>query len=73
VIKVSVEVRSATAHFRVAVWAQSIEKAVSLVNGRYAGDEAKVVFPIEPEAFFVKGALPTAGTVVPEVPETVAG
>jgi hypothetical protein len=73
-IEVSVEVRSGAARFRAVVWAQSIERAVSLVGARYPGCEAKVLFPIEPEAFFAnKDPVPASGMVLPEAPEQVAG
>ena len=52
-IRVSVDVCSGEARFRAAVWAKSIEHALSLVRARYPGGEATVIFPIEPEAFFV--------------------
>lgn len=72
-VKVSVEVCSGAARFRAVVWAQSIERAVSLVNDHYPSGEAKVLFPIDPEAFFAEGSLPAPGTVLPEMPETAAG
>jgi hypothetical protein len=53
-VKVSVEVRSGTAHFRVGVQAQSIRRALSMVGGRYPQGEVRVVFPTEPEGFFVQ-------------------
>jgi hypothetical protein len=52
-VKVSVEIRSGTARFRVGVQAESISKALSLVGGRYPKSQVRVVFPIEPEGFFV--------------------
>jgi hypothetical protein len=73
VVKVSVEVRSGAARFRAAVWAQSIERAASLVNERYPSGEAKVLFPIDPEAFFAEGSQRAPGTVLPEMPEKAAG
>ena len=36
-VKVSVEVRSGTARFTVGVRAESVERAVSLVEGQYSG------------------------------------
>jgi hypothetical protein len=53
-VEVSVEVRSGTARFRVSVQAQSIRKALGLVGGRYPHGEVRLVFPIEPEGFFVR-------------------
>jgi hypothetical protein len=62
-MKVSVEVRTGTARFRVGVQAQSIRKAVSLVGGRYPQGEVRVAFPIEPEGFFVQEPSAWAGIV----------
>jgi hypothetical protein len=53
-IKVSVEVREGAALFRVAVQAESISRAVSIVKGRHPGRDVRVVFPIDPEGFFPK-------------------
>lgn len=72
-IKVSVEVFSGSTSFRAAAWAESIEQALSLTKKCYPGGEAKVVFPIEPEEFFVRGIDPSYGMVHPEMPEQVAG
>lgn len=55
-IEVSVEVSNGSECSRVRVRAESIEHAVDLAKRRYAGREVRVVFPIEPEAFFVGGS-----------------
>ena len=65
-VKVSVEVRSGTARFRVGVQALSIRRALSLVGGRYPQGEVRVAFPIEPEGFFVGEPAASAGIVGPE-------
>jgi hypothetical protein len=62
-VKVSVEVRSGTVRFRVGVQAQSIRRALSLVGGRYPQGQVRVVFPIEPQGFFVREPLALAGIV----------
>ncbi len=72
-IKVSLEIRSGTAHFRAAVWAESIERALGLAGTRYPGCEARVIFPINPEAFFAEYSASSLGTILPEVPEEAAG
>jgi hypothetical protein len=54
-VKVSVEVRSGTARFRVGVQAESIRKALKVVEARYPTSEVRVIFPIDPEGFFVEG------------------
>ena len=52
-VRVSVEVRNGTARFRVGVQAGSIRKALSMVGGRYPRGVVRVLFPVEPEGFFV--------------------
>lgn len=71
-IKVSVEVLSGISRFEVDVWARSIEGAVGLVNARYPGGDAKVVFPIDGENFFAKGPLPASGLVLAGLAEKAA-
>jgi hypothetical protein len=44
-----------------------------LIRARYPGGEATVIFPIEPEAFFVDGVVPTSEAVSLETPEKIAG
>jgi hypothetical protein len=62
-VRVCVEVRSGTARFRVGVQAEGIRRALSLVGARYPHGETRVVFPIEPEDFFVSEPSATAGMV----------
>jgi hypothetical protein len=54
-IKVSVEVREGAARFRVAVQAESINQAVSIVKGEHPDRDVRVVFPIDPERYFPGG------------------
>ena len=72
-IRVSVEVCSGATRFRVAVWAESIEQAESLVTARYPGGDAMVVFPIEPETFFCDRAVPFSEATHLEGLEEIAG
>ncbi len=62
-VKVSVEVRSGAARFRVGVQAPSIREALSLVGGKYPHREVGVAFPMEPERFFVREPPALAGIV----------
>jgi hypothetical protein len=62
-VKVSIEVRSGAARFDVAVQAESIQRAVDLVNGFYSASDVKVVFPIDPEGFFVEDAFAKEGLI----------
>jgi hypothetical protein len=71
-VKVSVEVRSGTARFRVSVQAQSIRKALDMVGARYPGGEVRVVFPIESESFFVDAPPTLAGVLGTEHPKQLA-
>ena len=65
-IKVSVEVGRGAARYRIAVQAESIERALEIVERQNPGCEAKVAFPIEPEAFFVWDTAATTGPVKQE-------
>jgi hypothetical protein len=47
-VKVSMEVRKGAARFAVAVRAESLQRAVGLVRGRYPGGECRVLFPADP-------------------------
>ena len=53
-IKISIEVKSGTTSFKVALQAQSIEGALEIVKRYNAGKECEVMFPIDPEGFFVE-------------------
>jgi len=56
-IRISIEVRSGTARFKVAAQAESIEGALEIAKRYTLGKECKVVFPINPEGFFVENDL----------------
>ncbi len=58
-IKVSVEVREGAAFSRVAVQADTISRAVSIMKGCHPGRDVRVVFPIDPEDFFLGGSEKT--------------
>ena len=71
-VKVSIEVRNGAAHFNVAVKAQSIERAVSVVRGSYPGCAFRVKFPIDPEGFFMNEPAPRTGIVEVDQPDLLA-
>jgi hypothetical protein len=52
-IRVCMEVREETALTRATVHAGSISEAVSITRGRYPGRDVRVMFPIDPEGFFI--------------------
>lgn len=66
VIRISVEICRGETRFRAAVWAESIERALSLARRRYPRGEARVLFPIEPDAFFVNEVVPPRELIRPE-------
>jgi hypothetical protein len=47
-VKASIEVRSGAAHFDVGVQAGTIQRAMSLVRGRYPEADVRLKVPIEP-------------------------
>jgi hypothetical protein len=55
-VKVSIEVHDRTARFTVAVKAQSVQQALSIVAARHPSGLARVKFPINPESFFVENS-----------------
>jgi hypothetical protein len=52
--KIAIEVRSGATRFKVSLLAESIEGALELAKRYNPGKECKVVFPIDPEVFFVR-------------------
>ncbi len=65
-IRISLVLTRGATRYRVAVQAQSIRRALEIVEGQNPGCQAKVAFPIDPEAFFVREAAATAGLVYRE-------
>jgi hypothetical protein len=60
-VRITVEVGKGAIRYRVAVQAESIRRALEIVEGMNPGRELKVTFPIDPESFFVEE--PAAGAV----------
>jgi len=54
-IRVCIEVGEGAALSRTTVQAQSIREAVSITRERYPGHDVRVIFPIDPEDFFIEG------------------
>ena len=52
-IRVSMEMREGTALSRATVQAESIREAVTITRRRYPGGDVRVIFPIDPETFFI--------------------
>ena len=53
-VRISVEVSSGAARFRVSVQAQSIERALEIAQRQNPGKDCGVRFPIDAESFFVE-------------------
>jgi hypothetical protein len=62
-IRISIEVRSGTARFKVSVQAESIERALEMAKRYNSGKECKVVFPIDSAGFFLEDELSRDGVV----------
>jgi hypothetical protein len=54
-IRVSMEVREGATLSTTTVLAGSIHEAVSITRGRYPGRDVQLMFPIDPEGFFIEG------------------
>ena len=50
-VRISVQVSSGTARFRVTIQAESIERALDIVASQNPGKACEVTFPIDPETF----------------------
>ena len=72
VVKVSIEVSSGAARFYVAVRAESIQRAASIVAARYPGGNCRVKLPIDPQGFFMNETAAGAGIVGLERPNVIA-
>jgi hypothetical protein len=53
-VRISVEVSSGAARFRVMVQAQSIERALEIARRHNPDQDCQVTFPLDPETFFVE-------------------
>jgi hypothetical protein len=66
-------VDTGAARFGLTVRAESIGRALDLAEALHPGADVRLVFPIEPEGFFVEDPAATPGPVGLEVLESVAG
>jgi hypothetical protein len=69
VVRVSIEVRSGAARFGIGIQASSIRRAVSLAKGLYSSHDVKVIFPIDPEGFFIEDLFAKEGLVERGMPQ----
>ena len=64
---------SGASRFGLVVRAESIGRALGLAEALYPGADVRLVFPIEPEGFFVEDPASTPGLVGTEMARGVAG
>ncbi len=62
-VRISIEVSNGAARFSVSVQAQSIERALEIVERQNAGKDCKVRFPNDGEAFFLEDGVAKMGAV----------
>ena len=67
-VRISVEVSSGAARFRVSVLARSIERAMEIVRGQNPCKSCKMRFPTDPERVLVKDPVARAGLIEGEQP-----
>jgi hypothetical protein len=60
-VRIVVQVRSGAARFRVAVQAESIERALEIAEKQNLGRNCEVTVPINPKAVFVAEPAATSG------------
>jgi hypothetical protein len=58
-VRVTVEVREGAFTYRVRIIAPSIERALEIAGAGKAGRRVRLLFPIDPEAFFVSAGSGT--------------
>jgi hypothetical protein len=57
-VRISVQVSSGAARFRVMVQAETIERALEIARRHIPAAECRVAFPIDPESFFTESSIP---------------
>jgi hypothetical protein len=62
-VRITVEASNGVARYRVAIQAESIRRALEIVEGLNPGSDLRVTFPIDPETFFVKDSAVKAGLI----------
>ena len=72
--EIPVEVGDGATRIRTAVRVESIRRAMEAARPYYPGASIRVVYPIDPEVFFVRDSTaPAAGLFGLEMPEKVTG
>jgi hypothetical protein len=73
VVRISIEVDNGEDRFGLTVRAESIERALGIAEALHPGADVRVVFPIEPEGFFVEIPGATPGPVGREMAQVAQG
>ena len=64
-VRIAVQERSVAARFRVAVQAQSIERALEIAMKQNLGRNSEATFPLNPEVFFASEPAAASGSAKP--------
>ncbi len=67
-VRITVQVGTGATRYRVAVQAESIRRALKVVEGLNPDSDFKVTFPIAPDTFFVLDSAATVGPTEREKP-----
>jgi len=62
-VRISIQVGSGSARFRVRVQAESIERALEIARRHNPAADCQVSFPIDPESFVAEGSAPKVEAV----------
>ncbi|MGH3146371.1 MAG: hypothetical protein ACRDTR_11290 [Rubrobacter sp.] len=62
-IRASLQVSDEKDAFSITVCAENLQRAVEFAANRYPGHAVSLLFPLNPEAFFVEGSCPNTETV----------
>lgn len=66
-IRVSIDVDGAAVRSRLSVRAESIQRALQIAGERNPGCALRVVFPLDPETFFVREPVSETASEVAEI------
>lgn len=67
-VRITVRVGIGATRYRVAIQAESIRRALKIVEGLNPGRDFKVTFPIAPATFFVRDSAAPVGPIEREKP-----
>jgi hypothetical protein len=62
-VRITVEVGKGAVRYRVAVQAETIRRALDIVERLNPGGDLRVTFPLDPETFFVEDPAAAVGLV----------